>query len=467
MLTSLRQDLKYAFRTLAHNRGFAAVSVLALALGIGANSAIFTVVNSVLLQPLRFSKPEELVLLRERNLQLGFPRFSLSPGNYQTYRDENRSFRGITAFNSRGMNFSGGSEPERLRVAQVTTNFFDVLGAHPSAGRQFTAQEGQLGSEHVVILSDALWKRRFGGRSDIIGQTVKLDNESYTVIGMMPADFRTPGRVDLWAPLAMNQANWTQRGGHYLAAIGRLKEGVSLSAADSDLNTIAARLQKEFPGSNRGWDTTVQGLQDAAVENVRPAMITLLAAVGFVLLIACVNVANLLLSRSAARRREIGVRAALGAGKGRLVRQFLTEAMLLAAAGAAAGLVLAWAGVRLLIYASPDFLPRVSEIALDWRAVAFTAGVAVLTGLLFGVAPALSMARSDLISALRDGGRGHSVGFQRNSLRSALVVGEVALALVLLSGATLLMRSFYRLQSVDPGFDPHGVLTFRTNLPEA
>ena len=467
MFSAFWQDLRYAVRMLALNPGFASVSVLALALGIGANSAIFTVVNCVLLQPLRFHRPEQLVVVGERNLEAGFPRFSLSPGNYLDYRDQNQSFSGIAAFNTHGMNFVVGSEPERLRAAMVTTNFFAVLGAQPVLGRVFTRREGELGWDHVAAISAGLWQRRFGGRPDIVGQKLKLDDEIYQVVGVMPADFRFPGRVEVWCPLAIDQSDWTQRGGHYLGGIGRLKEGVSLAAAQTDLNTIAARLQTAYPRTNHGWDTTLEDLQTASVGRVRPAMLTLLAAVGFVLLIACVNIANLLLSRSAARRREIGIRSALGAGRGRLVRQLLTESLLLATIGAALGLTLAWLGTRLLVRSAPTFLPRVTEIDLDARALVFTATLAVLTGLLFGLAPALHGARTSLSDALREGGRGSSVGFQRNRLRSVLVLGEVALALVLLSGATLLMRSFYRLESQDPGFDPHDVLTFRTNLPDA
>jgi putative ABC transport system permease protein len=465
MLTSFLRDLRYAFRTLGRNPGFACVSVLALALGIGANSAIFTVVNSVLLQPLRYPKPEQLVLVRERNLKAGFPEFSVSPGNYVGYRDQNHSFSGIAAFGEAGFNLAGGGEPERLAGTRVTREFFDVLGRKPAMGRNFTAQETKLGSHHVAILSHGLWQRRFAGSREVLGQTVKLNDELYTVIGVMPPAFQLPGRTEIWTPLAMNLANWQQRGGHYLNAIGRLKAGTTLAAAQADLNAIAARAEQQFPDSNSGWDTTVRSLQEAAVGKIRPALLTLTAAVGFVLLIACVNLANLLLSRSAARRREMGVRSSLGAGRGRLIRQLLTESVLLAGLGAAVGLAFAWAGTRMLVTLSPDILPRAAEIALDGRALGFTAAIAVLTGILFGLAPAVHMAKTDLMAALRDGGRGNAIGFRRNRLRSALVVGEVALALVLLSGAGLLMRSFYHLQSMDPGFDSHGMLTFQTDLP--
>ena len=467
MITSLLRDLRYALRTLGRNPGFACVSVLALALGIGANSAIFTVVNSVLLQPLRFHKPEQLVVVRERNLKAGFPQFSLSPGNYLGYRDQNHTFSGIAAFGGAGFNLAGGGEPERLRGTRVTLDFFDVLGRSPALGRTFTAQETQVGQNRVVILSHGLWQRRFAGSRDALGQSMKLNDELYTVIGVMPPDFQFPARAEIWTPLAMNLQNWQQRGGHYLSGIGRLKAGTSLAAAQTDLNAIAARAEQQFPNSNSGWDTTISSLQEAAVGRIRPALLTLTAAVGFVLLIACVNLANLLLSRSSARRREMGVRSSLGAGRARLIRQLLTESLLLAAMGATAGLALAWAGTRMLVTLTPNILPRASEIALDGRALGFTAAIAILTGILFGLAPAIHMAKTDLMAALRDGGRGNAIGFRRNRLRSVLVVGEVALALVLLSGAGLLMRSFYHLQSMDPGFDPHDMLTFRTNLPAA
>ena len=460
-------DLRYALRMLARNPGFAFVSIFALALGIGANSAIFTVVNSVLLEPLRFYQPQQLVVVRERNLEAGFPEFSLSPGNYLTYNNENHSFTGIAAIAGGNVNYAGAQEPERLRASRVTSNFFAVLHAQPALGRSFTKEENQLGADHVVILSYGLWQRRFGARTSAIGETMRLDGVSYAIVAVMPKDFDFPSRTDLWRPLTMKQDQWAQRGGHYLSGIGRLRPGATVESASADLNTIARRLQQAFPGSNHGWDTLLVGLQERVVGKVRPMMLTILAAVGFVLLIACVNLANLLLSRSASRRREIGIRGALGAGKPRLIRQLLTESLVLSAFGTAIGIGIAWAGTRMLTSVPPSILPRAAEISLDLRAVLVTAGIGVLTGILFGLAPALQMARADLHSSLREGGRGNSMGFRKNAVRSALVMGEVALALVLLSGAGLLMRSFYSLASVDTGFDPHGVLTFRVNLPQA
>jgi len=465
MLASVFSDLRYGWRTLRRSPGFAAVSVLALALGIGANSAIFTVVNSVLLRPLRFPDSDRLILVIERNLKAGFPRFSLSPGNYLDYRDHNHSFTGLTAFSQQGLNLSGGSAPERLHGAQVTGDFFDVLGVKPQLGRSFAGNELKPGSDHVAILSQALWKRRFGGDGNVLGQTLKLNQEVYTIVGVTPPGFTFPETTQVWTPLTMKEEQWRHRGGHFLSGVARLKPGATVETAEADLNSIAARAEKEFPESNTGWDTTEIRLQEALVGDVRPAMLTLTAAVAFVLLIACVNLANLLLSRAVARRREIGIRASLGAGRARLVRQLLTESLLLAGLGAIAGLAIAWVGMRFLLRLGPDILPRADEIGLDGTVVAFTAAVAAITGILFGLVPARHMARTDLASFLRSGGRGASIGFRGNRMRSVLVISEMALALVLLTGAALLMRSFYQLRSADPGFDARGVLTFSVDLP--
>lgn len=468
MFGSLASDLRYAFRTLGRNPGFASVSILALALGIGANSAIFTVVNSVLLDPMRLYRSDRLVVVRERNLPLGFPEFSLSPGNYRSFRDEAHSFSGIAVAANGDSNLSRpGAEAVRVHGNSVTNNFFQVLGEQPVLGRTFTPEESELGKEHEVILSYALWQGKFAGSRGVLGTSVNLSGVSYQVVGVMPPDFNFPGHADFWRPLAMKEADWRQRGGHYLFGIGRLRDGATLAAAQTELNQISHRLQQEFPASNAGWDTRLFDLRERTVGKIRPAMLTLLAAVGFVLLIACVNLANLLLSRASARRREIGIRGALGAGKGRLVGQLLTESLVLAGIGTSVGLLLAKLATRLMITIDPAVLPRANEISLDLRAVLVTAAIGVLTGILFGLAPALQMARADINSALRDGGRGNSVGFRRGNLRSLLVTGEVALAVLLLSGAVLMMRSFYRLQAVDPGFDATNVLTFRTFLPAA
>jgi putative ABC transport system permease protein len=293
------------------------------------------VVNSVLLEPMHFFQAKQLVVVRERNLEAGFPEFSLSPGNYLSYRDENHSFSGIAASAGGNVNYVGAQEPERLRAARVTSNFFDVLHAQPMLGRAFTKEENEQGADHVAILSYGLWQRRFGARNNVLGERINLSGEMYAVVGVMPKDFDFPSRNELWRPLTMERKDWLQRGGHYLQGIGRLKPGSTPESAGADLNTIARRLQQAYPNSNHGWDTSLIDLQERVVGRVRPMMLTLLAAVGFVLLIACVNLANLLLSRSASRRREIGIRGALGAGKARLIRQLLTESLMLSAFGTA------------------------------------------------------------------------------------------------------------------------------------
>jgi putative ABC transport system permease protein len=337
----------------------------------------------------------------------------------------------------------------------------------PMLGRAFTVQEGRPGSESVVVLSYGLWQRRFGGRRNVLGQHVNLNARLYAVVGVMPRDFEFNAGNQIWAPLTMSAEDWQERGGHTLFVFGLLKSGVSLESAQADLNSISARAEREHPDTNSGWDTTMQSLGESLVGYLRLALLTLAAAVGFVLLIACANLANLLLSRSAARRHEIGIRNALGAGKSRLVRQFLTESLLLAAAGAALGLVLSWGGTQLLVNLGSDTLPRAKEIAVNGRVLAFTAAVAIFTVILFGLGPAILMAKIDVQAALRAGGRGSSTLFRRNRLGGVLVICEMALSLVLLSGTGLLLRSFYHLRRVDPGFDSHGLLVFSTDLPDA
>ena len=463
MLHSVVADIRYGLRTMRRNPGFALVSVLAIALGIGANSAIFTIVNSVLLEPLRFPEPDRLVMVHDRNLKAGFPQFAISPGNYLDFRDHNHTLTGFAALTQQGLNLSGGSAPERLHGAQSTANLFTVLGVNPVVGRSLTEEDSKPGKNHVAILSDGLWARRFG-RKDVLGQTLRLNHEVYTIIGVMPRGFTFPESTEIWTPLSMSEKEWNQRGGHYLAGIARLKAGATVASAEADLNAIAARAERQFPESNTGWDTTEKSLRETVVGDVRPAILTLSAAVGFVLLIACVNLANLLLSRSAARRSEMGVRASLGAGRGRLIRQLLTESVLLAGIGAVAGLLLAWVATRFLIRLDPEILPRANEIGLDGRVAAFTAAIAVLTGILFGLVPARYLAKADLASIAREGARG-SIGFRRNRVGGLLVIGEMALALVLLTGASLFIQSFYRLRTADAGFDPHGVATFTIELP--
>ena len=460
------QDLGYATRMLRRTPGFTAVALLALALGIGANTAVFTVVNAVFLQPLKFDHSEQLAVMRSRNPTMGLRELPLSPPDFLDYRAQNQVFSHMSVVRAEPFSYVGESEAQRLRGALVSTDFFDLMGARPALGRGFLTEEDQPGRNQVVVLSDGLWQREFGGRPDILGRSIQLGGKPYIVVGVASRDFNFPRRTELWSPFAFGPQELRSRALRYVGVVGRLKPDVSMDQAREEMNTIAARLEKQYPAEDKGWGALLRGLQEDMVGSVRPAMLTLLAAAGFVLLIACANLANLLLARSGVRQREISVRAALGAGNGRLIRQLLTESVLLSMAGAGLGLWLADAGTRLVARTGANILPRAGDIAMNGRVLGFTVAIAVLTGLLFGLAPALKLARRDIHSGLREAGGGAYAGFRRNRLRSALVIVEVALSLALLTGAGLLMRSFYQLQSVDPGFQPQNLLAIRVALPE-
>ena len=460
------EDLRYAIRTLLKSPGFTTVAVLALALGIGATSAIFTVVNGVLLRPLDYDDPDRLVVLRETKLPQ-FPRFSISPGNFESWRTGSTSFDRIAAYSIQFLNLTGRGDPEQLRGATATAGLFEMLGVQPALGRDFTPEEDQPGQDAVVILSHGLWQRRFGGDPALLGQALTLNGRVRTVIGMMPAGFEFPqAGTALWVPRALTPEQRDRHGSHYLSAAARLKDGVSLEQARTELRAIAARLEEEFPESNAGWSVIVTPMLENLVSGSRPALLVLLGAVGLVLLIACANVANLLLARATGRQKEIATRVALGAGRGRIVGQLLTESLLLGVVGGSGGILLALWGVSVLPELAPE-LPRINEVALDGRALAFTALVTILTSVVFGLAPALHASRPDLVDSLKEGGHGASGGRRRRRARSLLVVGEVALALVLLVGAGLLVRSFWLLQQVDPGFDADNVLVVSLSLPDA
>ncbi len=445
---------------------FTAVAVLALALGIGANTAIFTVVNSVCIRPLPYEDSDRLVLVRETKLPQ-FPLFSVSPGNFSSWREENTVFEEIAAYQSRSFNLTGGTDPERLRGATVSAGLFAMLGSRPAFGRDFLPEEDQPGRDDVVIVSHGFWQRRFGGSSDLIGQPLTLDTRSYTVIGVMPSGFEFPRpETELWMPIAFTAEQRDQHGSHYLRVVARLKDGVDLERARDDLGAIARRLEQQFPDSNAGWGVLIRPMLDAVVGETRPALLMLLGAAGFVLFIACANVANMLLARATARQKEIALRTALGAGRWRVVRQLLTESAILGIAGGGAGLLLAAWGVKLLPELAPG-LPRIDEVSLDGYALGFTGLLALATSMIFGQAPALQAARLDLTESLKEGGRGGGGGHRRRELRSFLVVMEIALALVLLVGAGLLMRTFRELQEVDPGFDRDNALVVRLDLPHS
>jgi putative ABC transport system permease protein len=456
-------DVRYGVRMLLKNPGFATVAVIALALGIGANAAIFSVVNTVLLRSLPYGDPDRLMVLRETKLPQ-FPEFSVSPGNFLDWQKQNTVFEKLVAINGSAYNFtSDAADPERLRGARVSAGLFEMLGAVPALGRTFLDEEDQPG-QNLAILSSALWKRRFSSDPNIIGQPITLSATSYTVIGVMPSTFRFPDSdTELWTPIALTAAQAQQHGAHYLSVIGRLKPGVTLDQAGAEMSTIAGRLAEQYSGSNAGWSVNVVPMQEYDVRDIKPALLILLGAVALVLLIACANVANLLLARATARQKEIAIRTALGASRWRVVRQLLTESVLLALAGGAVGLLLALWGTDLLLALAPEDLPRVKDVALDGRVIAFTLAVTFLTGIIFGLVPALQASRPNLNETLKEGGRGTTGGHHR--VRGSLVVTEVALALMLLVGAGLLIRSFYRLQQVNPGFNTRDAIAVTVSLP--
>ncbi|HXG68904.1 MAG TPA: ABC transporter permease [Blastocatellia bacterium] len=468
-METLAQDIRYGVRTLVKNPGFTIVAVIALALGIGANSAIFTVVNGVILRPLPYEDPEELVLVWETRPARNIMRGVFSPADFLDTRNQNQVFEDMAAFNGANITRTDGGEPERVRGNRVSHGFFSILGIQPALGRAFLPEDEKFGNHRVVILSHGYWQRRFAGDPDVIGKTLTLNSQPHTVIGILPAGFRfvwDSEEADMWLPLAFAEDKLA-RGSRYLPVIARLKPGVSREQAQAEMDALAASLEQQYPDSNAGRGVFVASMHEEIVGDIRLALYVLLAAVAFVLLIACANVANLLLARAAGRQREVALRLALGASRFRLVRQFLTESVLLSMFSGALGLVLALWGLDFLKAVSPGDIPRLNEIGLDFRALGFTLGISLLTGLLFGIAPALQASNLDLNEALKEGGRSATVGFRRQRLRSLFVVAEVALALVLLIGAGLLIRSFLRLQEVKPGFDPNNVLTMAISLPEA
>ncbi|HZM90614.1 MAG TPA: ABC transporter permease [Blastocatellia bacterium] len=464
MMTTLLQDVRYGVRMLVKNPGFTIVAVLALTLGIGADSAIFSVVNAVLLRPLPYDESERLVFLSERSQVL--EGMSIAYPNFLDWRAQNNAFESIGVYRTNSYNLTGSGEPERINAGQISADLFTVLRVNAAVGRVFTNDEDQPGAMPVVVLSHALWQRRLGGDPGIIGQNLTLDGRSFTVIGVMPPTFLFPSRAEMWTPVGLRAKDpgWESRGNHPgLYAMARLKPGVTVEQARSDMEIVTGNLEKQYPDSNTGNGATLTLALENVVRDIRAALLVLLSAVGFVLLIACANVANLLLARATNRQKEIAIRTALGASRTRIIRQLLTESMLLSFAGGALGLLLAQAGVKLIVAISPNSIPRATEIGLDLRVVGFTIAVSVLTGVIFGLAPALQGSKPDLNETLKDAGRG-STG-RRHILRSAMVVSEVALAMVLLIGAGLMIRSFYYLQRVDPGFVTDNLMTFSVSLP--
>lgn len=459
-------DLRYALRQLIKAPSFTIVAIITLALGIGACTAIFSVVNTVLLRPIDYPDPDRLVVIRETNLPQ-FPEFSVSPPNFIDWEKQTRSYEHLAAYSGAGLNLTGEGEPQRLIGVKATAHYFDVYGVKPVLGRMLLPEEDAPGKNHVVVLSHPFWQRVLGGARDIVGRPIQLNGEPYQVVGVAPPGFGLASKVDLWTPMAFKPEDTANdaRGGHYINVAGRLKPGVTVAQAKAELEVIATQLAKQYPDSNKGWGIFMMTVQDYTVRDVKPVLYTLLGAVGCVLLIACANLANLLLARATARHREISIRAALGAGRGRLVRQLLTESVVLAVCGGIAGIILARWGLDALLALAPTSLPRISEIHLDSGVLLFSLALSVVTGLVFGIAPAWLAARADVNEALKQGTRGSTEGGARGRLRSALVVIEVTFALVLLGGAGLLARSFMQLANVDPGFIPENATLLRLSLP--
>jgi len=476
-MTNLVQDLRLSLRMLRRNPGFAAIAVLTLALGIGATTAIFSVVNGVLLRPFPYEDPDRLVVIWERNLTRGLPYMVVSPPNYADWRDQNQVFERIGAFAWRRHLLERESGSEIVRGARITAGMFQLVGARPLLGRVFAAEDDHEGSDPVAVLSYGTWQSRFGGDPDLVGRAIRLDGEAYTVVGVMQPGFDFPPPVvlegaipteetELWVPFAMNM-ELGNRSAHNMTVIGRLKDGIGLTTAEAEMNTIASRLQREYPSSNAGWDVTLTPLDRQVLGDVSLQLMILMGAVALVLLIACVNVANLLLARGTTRLQEFALRASLGAGRGRLVRQLLTESLGLSLLGGIAGLAIAFWGAKALVRLAPQDIPRLGDVGVDVRVIGFTLLVSLLTGVLFGLAPAFQGVSENLAGRLREGGPGRAEARGSSRLRSALVVSEVGLSLILLVGAGLLIQSFANLRGVDAGFDVKDRLTMRIYLPPA
>jgi putative ABC transport system permease protein len=455
-------DMRYACRQMAKAPGFTLVAVLTLAFGIGASSSVFSIVNAAMLRPLPFPEHERLVMVYEVLPRFGL--FAVAPANFLDWRAQNTSFAGIAAYTTGYETLVGPDAADRISRATVSWDFFDVLGVRPALGRTFRPEEDRPQQTNVVVLSHGMWQRRFGGDPRILGRSITFSGVPSTVIGVMPPDVYFPNRtIEFWRPLGLNPAD-ASRGGHYLATIARLKNGVSFEQADAEMLGIAARLAQQYPDSNRDESVDVATLRDRIVGSARPMLYTLLAAVGILLLIACANVANLLLVRASVRAKEIAIRAAMGAGRRRIVGQMLSEGIVLGCAGGLLGVLLAYLAVAPLRTLGQDNIPRAFEITLDWRVLAFAVALTVITAILFSLAPAWHAARGGPGAVLKEGTRS-SAGAAGLRLRNTLLVLEIALSIVLLVGATLLLRSFARLTGVDPGFRAEQVLTFSVDLP--
>jgi putative ABC transport system permease protein len=457
------QDLTYGARLMIKKPWFTIIAVMTLALGIGANTAIFSIVHAALLRPLPYEKPERLVMIWERNLTRGLEHSQASPVTYTDWREQKQIFDQIAGWWYPQVNLTDtGSDPQRVRTIDVTDAFFDVLGTRPTLGRGFKAGEDRPGGERLAVIGHELWQRRYHADPKIVGQSINLDGRSYSVIGVMPPGFNYPNETEVWCPLGWEPRQHS-RNARFFEVIARLKDGVSLKQAQAEMDALSNRIAQENPQSNKDWSAVVVSLRDQLVGDFRMALLVLFGAVGLVLLIACANVANLLLARAGAREKEVAIRLAIGATRWRLLRQLLTESVLLAFLGGVLGLLLAAWGAEALLQINPVEIPRLNNFSLNGQILGFTLGISLLTGLIFGIAPALQASKPDVNRTLKEGGRDAQTGGRR--IRSVLIVAEVALAVVLLVGAGLLLKSFMRLQRVDSGFDPTNVLTFNLQLP--
>jgi putative ABC transport system permease protein len=464
-MPTLWQDVRYGARMLLKKPGFTLMAVMTLALGVGANTAIFSVVNAVLLRPLPYERPEQLALMHERRAAEGRLQGPIAPPDFLAWQAESQSFARMAAYTDALYNLTDGGEPERLWGLMTTPELFSTLGVRPLLGRDFTADDAAPNAPGGVILSHGLWRRRFGSAPDIVGKTIQLNGGGHTVVGVMPPGFNYPDRkFELWRVFDAGAPGLATRRFYYLTAVGRLKPRVTLAQAQAEMNAVAARLERQSPDTNKGHGVSLVALNEAAVGRLRPAFYVLLAAVAFVLLIACANVASLSLARASARQREMAVRASLGATRAALARQLLTESVMLGVAGGALGVVFAAWGVDALVAAGPGNLPRLDEVGVDARVLAFALAVSLLTGFASGLLPALQLSQTDLSGALKEGSLGAAGSRKRSRALNSLVVAEVALALVLLAGAGLLLKSFARLLEVEPGFAAQNVVAIDLSL---